>query len=75
MKIDKDCTMAISNQQAEEMYKNSEKEMLRRQIPKELLTYIGERAYADFGSMDRTSVGKELTKLLLIAKEELDKQE
>ena len=67
--------MIISNEKAEEMYLNSEKQMLRRQLPKELMKYIGDRAYEDFGSMDRTAVGKELTKLILIARDCIEKNE
>jgi hypothetical protein len=65
--------MVISNEKAEEMYLNSEKQMLRRQLPKELMKYIGDKAYEDFGSMDRTAVGKELTKLILVAKDVIEK--
>jgi len=51
-----------------------DKEYLRATILKEAAEYLNKKAFEDFG-MHNAAVGMELSKLILIAKECLEKQE
>lgn len=53
---------------------DSEKVLIRATVTKEASDFLEEMAFKDFGMMKKGAVGLELTKLLLIAKDCLDKQ-
>lgn len=58
----------------EKWQQDKEKEHVRVTILKEAAEFVGERAYKDFG-LGQSSISLEISKLLMIAKECLEKQE
>lgn len=61
-------------QKFEKKWKDSEKILIRERLTKEAFDFLEEKALQDFGKMKRGALGMELTKLILIAKESLEKK-
>ena len=55
-------------------WNDAEKILLRGKVTKEAFDFLEETAFHDFGMMKKGAVGMELTKLILIAKECLEKE-
>jgi thermostable 8-oxoguanine DNA glycosylase len=53
----------------------SERIMVRGMITKEAAEFLENEAFKDFGMMKKGAIGMELTKLILIARDCLEKQE
>lgn len=59
----------------ENNWNNAEKVLIRGKVTKEASDFLEEQAFKDFGMMKKGAIGMELTKLLLYAKECLEKEE
>lgn len=55
-------------------WNKAEKILIRGKVTKEASDFLEEQAFKDFGMMKKGAIGLELTKLLLIAKETLEKE-
>lgn len=51
-----------------------EKVLIRGKVTKEASDFLQEEAFKDFGMLKKGAVGMELTKLILIAKDTLERQ-
>lgn len=67
--------MTVSEEEFLETWNTREKKvMLRGTVPKEIAKFVEEKALEEFG-LDQAARGKMLTKLLMIAKDCLEKEE
>ena len=66
--------MTPENEEFLEKWNKSEKEQKRVSLMKEALNFANNKAFEDFG-MTQSSFSKEVSKLILIAKECLEKDE
>lgn len=60
--------------QLEQDWINSKKILVRGMVSEEAARFLEDEAFADFGMMKKGALGMELTKLLLIAKECIERQ-
>ena len=54
--------------------KDPEKVLIRGKVTKEASDFLQEEAFKDFGMLKKGAVGMELTKLILIAKNTIERQ-
>lgn len=60
--------------QLEKNWQKAERVMVRGTITKEAAEFLENEAFKDFGMMKKGAIGMELTKLILIARDYLEKQ-
>ncbi|OEC86267.1 MULTISPECIES: hypothetical protein [Methanobacterium] len=61
--------------QLEKNWSESERIMVRGMVTKEAAEFLENEAFKDFGMMKKGAIGMELTKLILIARDCIKKQE
>ena len=54
---------------------DSNKVLVRGKVTKEASDFLEQEAFKDFGMMKKGAIGLELTKLILIAKETIERQQ
>lgn len=74
MAINLNVIMTPENEKFLEIWDSQKKEQKRVSIIKEALTFVNQRAFDDFG-LEQSAFSKEVSKLILIAKDCLEKQE
>jgi hypothetical protein len=74
--IESDClTMTVTQEDFQEKWETKEKKvMLRGSVPPDIANFVAKIALTEFG-LDQAARGKALTKLIMIAKDCLEKQE
>ena len=65
--------MTLENEEFLQKWEKEEKEQKRVSLMKEALDFVNNKAFEDFG-MTQSSFSKEVSKLVLIAKEALEKE-
>ncbi|MCZ3365444.1 MULTISPECIES: hypothetical protein [Methanobacterium] len=61
--------------QLEKKWSEAERIMVRGMVTKEAAEFLENEAFKDFGMMKKGAIGMELTKLILIARDCIKKQE